>query len=498
MRKVHVRLGVEALCGVVFVPATALYLPKDVAVYRITTFAGDVSCPAADGQAWEDAARGCLDAISRALEGLYHAHGGGQAEIDLANDRRTWQRTTPTRLRGRAARRSGQAQWVFAGKLDAARAAYQPVYERIATLVEESQVAQRAAEYAVRQRRAEVVNQVARSRCWAVRDDDGTVRIGHVGADGEDVEGALTAAELEQTLIAMLKGKDAEPVWDAAARDELERSVRRGWRRDEPRAVVGRGDRRAVAQPSRVASAGQLRHRTPQQLRRRWTLLKARSLTPMTILLGGEGCPLALSVHYLDAPIDVVVPAIAGIWSPMKITKLDRSLPQSLEALLPFEAPWTRMLAAQAGSWTAVVNNFVNGGDSTAPGPAVAGELDVRCVVAEHAPPYGPGHAATQLTVEGSGGEGPLRTIRSLSAHATDGRWTWYESGSPFEFEETARYAARRKRDRFDRDLLLNYLAALDIPVDDSAFGPATLLQQRFVRPRRKLTLDEARATFGL
>lgn len=110
----------------------------------------------------------------------------------------------------------------------------------------------------------------------------------------------------------------------------------------------------------------------------------------MTTLLGGEACPLGLTVHYLEASVDTVIQALAEIWSPADVSATSLSLPQALPSLVPFEAPWTRMLAAQVGRWTAVVNNFVNGGDPSSPGPAVAGSLDVRCVVAEHAPPYGP------------------------------------------------------------------------------------------------------------
>jgi hypothetical protein len=155
------------------------------------------------------------------------------------------------------------------------------------------------------------------------------------------------------------------------------------------------------------------------------------------------------------------------------------------------------MLTAQVGTWTALANNAINGGDATAPGPAVMSQLAVRCVVATHAPRYGPGHAQTQLEVMGPGGEPPLMFIRSVSATATDGRWEWYESGAPFPFEETERYAARRKRDRFDRPMLLRYLAELGIPVDDDAYGIATLHQQRTTWASREVTLDEERANFG-
>ncbi len=52
-------------------------------------------------------------------------------------------------------------------------------------------------------------------------------------------------------------------------------------------------------------------------------------------------------------------------------------------------------------------------------------------------------------------------SIRTVGATATDGRWAWDESGQPLPFEDVSRYGARRKRDRLDRELLVQYLAAL-------------------------------------
>jgi len=155
------------------------------------------------------------------------------------------------------------------------------------------------------------------------------------------------------------------------------------------------------------------------------------------------------------------------------------------------------MLTAQVGAWTALVNNSFNGGDMTAPGPAIARELGVRCLLAEHAPRYGPGHAATQLEVLGPDGEPPLMYVRSLSATAADSRWEWYESGTPFPFEQTERYSARRKRDRFDRPMLLEYLSALGVPVEDDAYGQATLHQEQVTWATREVTLAEAAAVFA-
>ena len=87
--------------------------------------------------------------------------------------------------------------------------------------------------------------------------------------------------------------------------------------------------------------------------------------------------------------------------------------------------------------------------------------------------------------------------VRTLSATATDGRWEWFEAGRPFSFEQQERYKARRKRDRLDRRLLLNYLDALGIPADDDdAYGNALLLQGTATCERRRVSLDEARAGF--
>lgn len=214
----------------------------------------------------------------------------------------------------------------------------------------------------------------------------------------------------------------------------------------------------------------------------------------VTVLFGGDACPLGLSVQFLEAPETAV---IAALPDSVVSTATGSTLPMAMEALLPFEAPWTRMLTATVGRWTALVNNFINGGDSSAPGLAMAREMGVRCVVAEHAPRYGPGHAATQLQVIGPDGSPPLMYVRSISVSATDGRWEWHATGAPFPFEQTDRYSARLKRDRFDRALLLAYLDALGIPVEDRAYGEATLHQQQVSWNRREVTLAEAKAHFG-
>lgn len=200
-------------------------------------------------------------------------------------------------------------------------------------------------------------------------------------------------------------------------------------------------------------------------------------------------------VHFLEAPLSRVLSSLSDDWE-LRATGI--ALTEALPLMLPFEAPWTRLLAAECGGWTALINNFLHGGDSTAPSPALSRRLGVRCVVASCVPTYGPGHSQTQLELFGPTGQPPLLYVRSISATATDGRWTWFSSGDPLEFEQADRYSARRIRDRFDRPLLLEYLTALGIPADrDASYGTATLAQQQVDFRRREMSLREARSEFS-
>lgn len=116
----------------------------------------------------------------------------------------------------------------------------------------------------------------------------------------------------------------------------------------------------------------------------------------MTVLFGGEACPRGLLVQLLEAPEADVIAALPGGLADAVSTPTGRGFPQALDALLPFQAPWTRILTASLrplrplGGRTALTNNVINAGDGSAPGPAVMRELGVRCVVARHAPRYGP------------------------------------------------------------------------------------------------------------
>ncbi len=88
--------------------------------------------------------------------------------------------------------------------------------------------------------------------------------------------------------------------------------------------------------------------------------------------------------------------------------------------------------------------------------------------------------------------------VRTIEASATDGRWSWHESGTMQPFEQPERYTARKKRDRLDRPLLVTYLEALGIRVDaDDFYGDGIVIRQIVSYERRQETLAEVRARFG-
>lgn len=89
---------------------------------------------------------------------------------------------------------------------------------------------------------------------------------------------------------------------------------------------------------------------------------------------------------------------------------------------------------------------------------------------------------------------------RTLSAHATDGRWIWDESGTVQPRERPERHSARLKRVRLNRDLLVEYLAAMRILVDEPDFfgaGQAIRADVPWTHRVRRVSVEEFRLENG-
>ena len=85
---------------------------------------------------------------------------------------------------------------------------------------------------------------------------------------------------------------------------------------------------------------------------------------------------------------------------------------------------------------------------------------------------------------ESLGGCRPLGYRRSIAAANDGGRWVFSESGERYPFEQIERYAERRRRDRFTREMLRTYLQHFGIEALTDEFlhvdagSPAVRLQQ--------------------
>lgn len=219
-------------------------------------------------------------------------------------------------------------------------------------------------------------------------------------------------------------------------------------------------------------------------------------------LLGGSLAPIGLATSFLRRPMREVRDSLLA-WRRENLAQtLEESppapFPTCTSALELFEAPWTTELLVDCGEWTAYLNNWIHGGDPTSAAPYLGTRLECDCIVALHAPPHPPGHASTRFSIRGPHGVAPLMHVRTIEASATDGRWSWHESGTMQPFEQPERYTARKKRDRLDRPLLVTYLEALGIRVDaDDFYGDGIVIRQIVSYERRQETLAEVRARFG-
>jgi hypothetical protein len=214
------------------------------------------------------------------------------------------------------------------------------------------------------------------------------------------------------------------------------------------------------------------------------------------LFLAGELVPIGCTISFLQRPAADVLRVVNEVRADATLEVASVGLlPGSASVLEPMEAPWTTELVVDCGTWTAYLTNSIGGGDITAIAPAVGRLLNTVCVSAQHIDRHGPGHASTQLWLQGPDGVPPLMYVRTVSAHCQDGRWSWYTKGTVQEYEQTDRYERRRISERLDRGTLVEYLDALGIRVDDPSFFGEGIAFRRIVDwDTRRQSVGEWRA----
>jgi hypothetical protein len=137
-----------------------------------------------------------------------------------------------------------------------------------------------------------------------------------------------------------------------------------------------------------------------------------------------------------------------------------------------------RLLVGTRSSWTAVFDNSRAGGDIFPP-TYLATEKGRRAVAVHHSPIGQSRYPATQFHLFGPTGEPPLMYVRTIDAGIFDeGRWLFETAGEAQPFEDVEAYNRRLIRDRFTREMLLDYLAALGIYADEPTFYKAGALAE--------------------
>jgi hypothetical protein len=208
------------------------------------------------------------------------------------------------------------------------------------------------------------------------------------------------------------------------------------------------------------------------------------------MLLNDECSPTTDQVGFIELPVDKAADIVTKRWKravPLQVSHHSGPLREILYRLLPLTSLETRrrVFVQTASRWTAYFDNEWRGTDAFV---VISNLAEHRCmgmkVVAdpgsfagERRPVDSP---AVIWDVYGPDPNPILNYVRTISAvDEGGGHWEFHQSGEPFPFEDVSRYSAKRIRDRFPVELLLEYLRHFDIDLFNEEFytGPATMIE---------------------
>lgn len=235
----------------------------------------------------------------------------------------------------------------------------------------------------------------------------------------------------------------------------------------------------------------------------------------MKYLLDNHLAPLTFQWGFLDAPLDAVVASYVR-WQRLllrraKISPASLPLERALRQLEPLDMGSERVLWIGTDSrWTAYFDNGAKGGNPDTVVGVLAERLKCRGLTCRAIP--------NTLTAKDRGKPGTWGGVKLtlFAPHATDflniersiavsndvDGWTFQLSGRVQPFEETEKYDAPRKADRFTTEMLERYCRALGIDLFEPAFyrGPGVIIDSPlWLLPRIKgVSLLEARRALGI
>ncbi|PTS79862.1 hypothetical protein DBR17_11465 [Sphingomonas sp. HMWF008] len=149
-----------------------------------------------------------------------------------------------------------------------------------------------------------------------------------------------------------------------------------------------------------------------------------------------------------------------------------------LKELLPLTSVECRrfLFIPTHSEWTAFVDNGHQGTDAFATISYLAKKIECVGLRATDALP-GRTQGGTVFELYRPEDTDWLNIERAISAIPTDGRWAFSASGAMLSFERPEFYARRRIKDRFDSEILKQYLGDLGI----DAFNPSFYVDEGFL-----------------
>lgn len=200
--------------------------------------------------------------------------------------------------------------------------------------------------------------------------------------------------------------------------------------------------------------------------------------------------PIAHDIGLIQAPIERLIAEFED-WQSSLGTRYQRkqiasSLADAFASLLPLaQSKQRRLFVETRSSWVACFQNGIQGSDPFPAMSYLAGRMGVLAMRVCCAPD-GALYPATiwEVYAPQSLGGDPLGYRRSIAAANDGGRWAFHEAGERYAFEQVERYAERRKRDRFTREMLRDYARHFGVELFTDEFlrvdasAPAVRLQQ--------------------
>lgn len=197
-------------------------------------------------------------------------------------------------------------------------------------------------------------------------------------------------------------------------------------------------------------------------------------------LLGGAFSPVTNTLGFLRCEAGVAARAFVKWQEPIQQNRgaliatspVQGTLSSLIKALLPLTSVERRrfLFVPTRSEWCAFLDNGHQGTDAFAPLSYLAQQLSCEGLRATYAPIGSTEFPATILELYAPEETNFLNIRRSVSAAKDGAAWRFSADGEVQPFERIEAYSRRRISERFDGEMLRDYLRAMNIEAFDNEF----------------------------